>query len=78
MIPRVSQTSRTSSCDLGLFNLNSMFGTSNNTDGDEFAIGQNFIRSYNATYKYAISQGNGDITLSIYIGNAPEGSTLDI
>ena len=51
MVPKIDTDLRTAKCDLGLFNLDALFDDEN-VDTNEFAIGQNFIRSYNMTLKY--------------------------
>lgn len=51
MVPKVDTNLRASKCDLGLFNLDAIT-TDEGEDTNEFAIGQNFIRSYNMTMKF--------------------------
>ena len=68
MVPRVDDSIRAAKCDLGLFNLDSLF-SGENEDTNEFAIGQNFIRSYNLTMKFVERQSSDDISLSIFIGS---------
>ena len=68
MVPRVDDNIRAAKCDLGLFNLDALFA-GENEDTNEFAIGQNFIRSYNLTMKFVERQSSDDISLSIFIGS---------
>ena len=68
MVPKVDSNTRTAKCDLGLFNLEALF-ENENVDTNEFAIGQNFIRTYNMTLKYVNRQSSQDIALSMFIGS---------
>ena len=68
MVPTIDNNLRTAKCDLGLFNLDALFDDEN-VDTNEFAIGQNFIRSYNMTLKYVNRKSSDDIALSMYIGS---------
>lgn len=69
MIPRVDDNIRAAKCDLGLFNLDALFVGEKDEDTNEFAIGQNFIRSYNLTMKFVERQSSDDISLSMFIGS---------
>ena len=72
MLPRINDELRTTTCDLGLFNLDakSSGDESSNTDSNEFAIGQNFIRKYGLLMRYVVRAGSNEVSLSIFIGDA--------
>ena len=69
MVPKVDDDVRQARCDLGLFNLDALFEDEENVDTNEFAIGQNFIRSYNMTLKFVNRESSDDIALSMFIGS---------
>ena len=68
MVPKVNPDLREAKCDLGLFNLDALFD-GENLDTNEFAIGQNFIRSYNMTMKFVNRKSSQDIALYMYVGS---------
>ena len=78
MLPRVSPELRSTTCDLGLFNLanTNKDGDASNSDTNEFAVGQNFIRKYGLTMKYVVRKDSNDISLDIFLGNAEQEESL--
>lgn len=70
MTPKVDVNLRVAMCNLGLFNLQDInISQSENDDTTEFALGQNFIRTYNMTMKFVERQSSDDISLSVFIGS---------
>lgn len=52
MLPKVDTKLRTAECALGLWNLQNTKDSASQYDINEFAVGQNFIRTYNMTLKF--------------------------
>jgi len=73
-LPKVDPSLRVSKCNLGLWNLDEVLKTSQESDVKQFAVGQNFIRSYNMTMRFIRTEqdatGSRSISLLLYMGPA--------
>ena len=83
-LPRIDPTLKTSMCALGLWNLQNLYDYDQHDQIGEdikaFAVGQNFIRQYNMTFKFVRtvteSDTQSDINLLMFIGPAEDKNTV--